>query len=274
MGLLFGDTYVVNKTVSAPSNEDLADATFELAEATRKVAKANQNIANAINDERVSISHKRYSELLNKRKLLQSIKNEITTRISILCTVVNSSEYREGYMETYFMDPHKKIRMFKNDLKKGLCVGMNYGDKTAYLYKFSEGKEINYFDYKTVEDLGYEIVLFKTPMYVVETEGSAEVSGKEYQSLLSDETLLDTIYLPGVEVLPKVMFELLNVDSTSYIPQDPTVYNGKHNNGRFREFASYIKNNPYSDSDRFVCNSNGFIWDLNYGKTITLKHSY
>lgn len=65
MGLLFGDTYITNKTETGHSIRGLEDATFELAAATRDVAKANQKIANAINDERITISHKRYSELLN-----------------------------------------------------------------------------------------------------------------------------------------------------------------------------------------------------------------
>ena len=266
MGLLFGDTYVVNKTTSGPSNEGLTRATRELAEATRKVATSTQNIANAINDDRVTISHKRYAELLNKRKALQSVKQEITIRLNALCSVINSSDYKERYMNTYVMDgPYKKIEIFKGGIKEGLCVGMNYKEKTAYLYQFSEDKKINYSDYKTVEDLGYDIIPFKNPVYVVETDGSAEISGKEYNSLLNDETLFDNIYLPAVDVLPKVMFELLNVDRL--------VCDTK-NNQRFIQFVSYINNNRYSSMDRFFCNSNGYIWDFQWGKTITIKHSY
>lgn len=266
MGLLFGDTYVTNKTYNTTS-EGMVRATKELAQATYKVAESNQNIANAIREDKVTISHERYAELINKRKALESIKQEISIRIGALCSVVNSKFYNERYINTYFMNAHS-IDIFREGLKEGYCVGLNNKDKEAYFCKLNPEKEVRYFDYKTIEDLGYEVVMFKNPLYVKETEGDAKIAGKEYHSLLREEDLLDNTYIPAANILPKFMFELLNVNRDM---------GNTDNNYKFRSFVNHFFNEAspmwkyHHGSGSYLFISNGFIWEYEYGKAIIIK---
>jgi hypothetical protein len=266
MGLLFGDTYITKNYNGGGTDPALAKATQQLACATEKVAESNQNIADAINEDKVTIPHSRYAELVNKRRLLNKISGEIVLRLSVLFEVTQSEDYKR-YREMYIMGSFDKVLVISDIFKDDKCVGMDFKQKIACLYEKSKDREPSYFDYKTMEDLGYDVIQIGEPLYMKESDGEAKITGSEYRKLLREEDKLDNVFIPALEVLPNVMFDILNCDRK---------YGDTENNDKMMSSVAWVKqrtlhfvyDNKY-DNITFI--SNGYSWRIDYNKSIVIK---
>jgi hypothetical protein len=266
MGLLC-TTHITNKNTIV-DNSALTAATNKVAQATERVAKANQNIADAIKEDKVTITHDRYAELLNKEKLLGAIKSTIFSHLTMLLPAMNTTQYKK-YKESFMMGAYDKVLTIDECFKEDYCIGVNFKSSTACVYRFNKDKKdgIDYFSYTTMEDLGYDVVGVKEPVYISSTEGNSKITGEEYKRLLYIENILDTVYVKAIDVLPSVMFNILNCDYTK---------GSLDNNKKFTN-AVYFSNNSFSVGGRkeysiipFV--SHGLSWLLDcHNREIRVK---
>jgi hypothetical protein len=267
MGLLYTNISVTKNTIV--DNRELAAATRKLANATYKVAESNQNIADALNEDKVTITHNRYAELLNKEKLLSSIKETIFSNLTMLLPTINTSQYKK-YRETYMMGMFDKVYVIDECFKDGYCMGMDFINRTACVYRLNNNsREVNYFSYRTMEDLGYDVVGVKEPLYVEFTEGSSTITGSEYKRLLYIEDSLDNLYMGVIDILPSVMFEILNCDYTKG-------NNNLDNNTKFIQSAHRAINRSvgtFGDSYSIIpFVSHGYSWVLDcHNREIRVK---
>lgn len=265
MGLLYTNINVTKKTVV--DNSELSAATRKLADATYEVAKSNQNIADALNEDKVTITHNRYAELLNKEKLLGSIKSTIFMHLTMLLPSINTSQYKK-YRETFMMGIYDKVYIIDECFKDDYCIGMDFNNRTACVYKLNKDRDINYFSYRTMDDLGYDVVGVKEPLYVEFTEGNSTITGSEYKRLLSIEDNLDNLYIGVIDILPSVMFEILNCDYTKS--------NNTENNTKFINSADRAINRSvgsFGDSYSIIpFVSHGYSWVLDcHNREIRVK---
>lgn len=245
MGLLFGDTYHHSETIYTTSPGQV-DATNKLARANEDLSKTTEKLADAINEDKVKITHKRYSELINKDRKLKAIEDYILTRFLLLEHIVLTDQYVD-YTKMYIMDSDR-MKSFNQGLNNGYIFELNPKRKTCELYKENRNKVIEdpFTIKESLSDYHFDKVELVHPTYVEDTEGDVTIIGTDYHRLLRREIrLID--FEAAMEVLPSVLFEVLNIDYhksdittsqrfRSFVLQyGPGTYHGIQSNGLFFE---------------------------------------
>lgn len=246
MGLLFGDTHYHSETVYTTSPGQV-DATNKLARANEDLSKSTGKLADAINEDKVKITHTRYAELINKDRKLKAIEDYIHTRFLLLEHVVMTEQYKD-YRKMYIMNPDR-MKSFDEGLNNGYIFELNPKRRTCELFKENRNKVVdNFFGAKdSLSDYHFDKVEFEHPTYVGDTEGDATIIGTDYHRLLRRETRL-VDFEAAMEVLPFVLFEVLNVDNHK---SDTTI------SQRFRSFVDQWGSGTYHGIE-----SNGLFFEI------------
>jgi hypothetical protein len=264
MGLLC--TTVVENRVSYNTITDpaLTRAQERTADATEKLADATQNVADAINETRINISHSRYAELVNKSKLLMTIKKQLKIKFSIAYMLAMSDEHKK-YIEysqvgcgfsvrTQLFDG---TRFFKSN-DKYLFV-LSESDKTFSIHKEIGKSNKVYLFYGITTDKDYVPYLIEEPEYIVDTEGYVDISGTEYHDILKKERELE-LNIDALNSSDEALFSMLKSHYYSYGP-DSEPCRSVQEYVKTMDGEQYRYRNEYTST---VINKNNIIYHIEF----------
>lgn len=221
MGLF--STTVINSTSTTNvvvDNSELVEATLKVAKETGKLVKSTDRLADRVGDDRIRISHARYTELNNKEEALVCIKKYVKDLITETCRAIFNPDNSNYISSLAHLTINDRTLYFNSELEDVLLI-FNCKTKAVDLHKTNDSKSIFECNFNSSEDEDsrFEAIEIDIQNIMTAEDGEVEMSGLEYKKAISREKELDEVYSKIRKPLTMALYNISNPND-GYILQN------------------------------------------------------